>query len=195
MPSTQNPYAPPRAELHTTQAPLAESQTLTTIPRVLGTLSIVFGALALAAVVMLVGGGLAFERFRERARSSQPPPANHPKAAASQPTQAPKTGRPSKPVPSVIAGLLLMASFGLGPPTLLLFGIGMLRYRRWARRASIGWAWGVLASLVLATALIAIDKGIEETFALVLLWLFLMPYPIVLLALSGRPRVRQAMCR
>jgi hypothetical protein len=102
---------------------------------------------------------------------------------------------------------------------LLAIGIGQLRYRRWARVATVWWSQAALISIVgmIAISLMVIGPGYRDLFAAAaakdgaaapdmsafatffggtfsgMFVLFYAPYPILMLALFTRERVRDSM--
>ncbi|MFC1482478.1 hypothetical protein ACFL51_01595, partial [Myxococcota bacterium] len=90
----------------------------------------------------------------------------------------------------VLFVLLTLASLVLIP-----IGVGQLRYRRWARTATLAWS---IAALVLIVGefgtFSSITNDQEAAMGLLFFYVFcLLPYPVVQLAVLTRQRVKQAM--
>ena len=184
--------------------PPPRPSTPTSAPKIIGTLSIIFASLVGFGGLLGSCSGLMVSSF---GKTSLPPGSD----------------QILKPMASVYGGiaiqsLILLAMSGL----LLAVGIGQLRYREWARRWSV--YWGVLG-IVAVVALVAISMlvlgpaykdMIEATthlnragaqpmpsavssvfgasFAFVYVLAYL-PYPILMLAVFTRPKIRLAMYR
>lgn len=162
-------------------------------PKVLGILSIVFGAIG--ALFTLLGAlGTATGAFQKMAGEG---------AQAAMASYMAKL-QPLSTVITIVMGLMSVA--------LILIGTGQLRYRRWATSASVQWAIVGLAVLIgqviwqvlvvgpaletylddLGIGRAAREMGFGKAMALVAL-AFYAPYPIVLIAYFKKPRIVEAM--
>lgn len=163
-------------------------------PRVLGILSIVFGAIVIAfSLFGLVSNasGLGVGALR-----------GHEAALAHYMERL-------QPM-ATIMGVLMLAMSG----ALLWIGIGQRAYRRWARSASL--VWGAVALVVLAAQFYwqitaagpaltefmtdlglstrVVGSGLGQSMGFVTLFFYL-PYPIILLVFFRRPSIVAAMDR
>jgi len=179
----------------------------TMVPKTFGVLSIVFSSLTLLWGLMssfMVIIPWALDSV-EKMASTKPA-----EAAILAPMKAVYGGMGA-------IGLILTVMSGV----LLAVGIGQLRYRRWARAATVWWAQAALLAIVgmIAISLMVIGPGYRDLFAAtargaaegapapdmgafasifggsfsVLFVFFYAPYPILLLAFFTRERVREAM--
>jgi len=179
-----NPYAPPV----TSEAPSASGapsgRASSKVPLVCGILSIIFSALMVFVGISGVAYALLHARA-ERAAAARYP--------ASQPAERPALG---------LGGASDLAALAMGigllglTPALLVVGVGQLRYRRWSWLGTLIWAGLALLCLLLPllTALVQQADSREtlgHLFALVLLG----AYPVVLVSLFMRGRVRRALGR
>jgi hypothetical protein len=185
---------------------------VTSIPKVFGILSIIFGSLVLLGGLLQSCGGLASCAFGSMGDAMV---ANDPKAAEMLPMIA--------ALKTVYAAMGVIGFVMAGMSGwLLAIGIGQLKYRTWARRASV--VWGITALVVLLgmvlTSIIVIgpayahmidaigkaggEKALPPGFAggmsgifggsfSIAMVFFYAPYPVLLLALFTRPRVQAAM--
>ncbi|HZS39412.1 MAG TPA: hypothetical protein VFF06_21425 [Polyangia bacterium] len=157
-----NPYAPPRAPIDGAPPPRAPTGAPSGIPTTLGVLSMIFGG----GLFLFSGIGLLVLA-----------------AAAAESGHALGAG---------LAPALIGASLPVWMSlSLLVFGVGLVRRRAWARRATIWWARAALvevaALLVLFTNEARAGVGFGELIILSPLLLALVAYPVVLLALLSRP--------
>jgi hypothetical protein len=165
-------------------------------PRVLGTLSIVFGSIVAAfSLFGAVGGGAGMAGMMN--------PGNVGHSVMQDYLQAIRT-------PSLIQSLMYVVM----SVWLVCLGVGQRRYRAWAARQSVLWGVVALACLVGAVGLylgvigpaaermadeVARSSGLPRGFGSVMRWagisgiVFYVPYPIILIVTFRKPRVVSAM--
>ena len=182
MPFDENPYAPPAAAV---ELPLSAPATRSVVPRVFGILSIVFSGLWVLTLVPVAVYHAATPPQGAAIRPASP---------ASRPVAAETAAGESDQMagPAICLGL----GFMLGSLSLLVIGIGQVRYRRWSARGTVVWsllALGVLAgSWTWATVVV---KGGRPLMQLLPITLMLLPYPILLLVFFLRRGVVASMWR
>ena len=176
-----NPYAPPASS----DAPCPTepgARPRSRVPLVCGILSITFSGLFLMPLLVGLGSAAIFYT------AARPPPAEA--VPATQP--APK--RPNEPLSdsgAVVLGLAVL----LLTPALLVLGIGQVRYKRWTLVGTTVWAGLAVLSLLTTVLLSSVASTDRFTHAARMLpaVICLAPYPIVLLSLYSRRRVRASL--
>jgi nitrate reductase gamma subunit len=100
-----------------------------------------------------------------------------------------------RPDPEAIPAAVMFLVLAASAVVLVLIGLGQLRYRRWARSASL--IWSVAALILLASEIVGfltIVQDKEAAAGLALLWgIGLSPYPVILLVFFTRPPVAGSM--
>lgn len=196
-----NPYAPP-AETGARSDPSPPPGGETVIPRVFGVLSIVFSSVVIFILALGIVVGFIAHRMKSKAPDQVSAPAKGPvKIVAEVQGNAPAQAKTAKRVSAArplqeAAGVVIGVAWLLGTPLLLLIGVGQLRYKRWARFASLAWSGAVLLALTAVVALVALSSAKQdELIALLFLNVFSSAYPMLLLIFFTRPRVALAMVR
>ena len=174
----ENPYAPPATD-EAVAAGAGEMRAPTSVPLVFGVLSITFAAVVLSGFLLVGSIGLVVSQVASRVRP-----------AAAQADAARPSSRRRMDWPSIICGLSTVSVF---PAALLAIGVGQLRRRRWALRATRLWSLLGAGSLI-AHTIIALSLWLPGR-ELVPAWIPLLPYPVLQLVFFSRPRVTAAMCR
>lgn len=147
-------------------------------PLVLGVLSILFGATLLVSTAT---GLLALDAL-DRSTQRQDPDLPAPQAGL----MAAMTEQIIEVDPRLRAMHWLLQAIGLWMPgPLLLLGVGLVRYRRWAARLTVVWS---VAALLCLSGLVVLAILTHTMGSLAPLILVLAPYPIVLFLLLNRPR-------
>ncbi|MBW2733134.1 MAG: hypothetical protein JRH20_12145 [Deltaproteobacteria bacterium] len=191
--TTINPYAPPG---HTSgpkpQEPLPVGGSV--IPRVFGILSIVFSSLTIVMLMLgFVVGLVASERRGKAKQAAAIAPEAEDTSEVGQEASKSKTRANSV---QAGAGICVGVAWLLGPFFLLAIGIGQLRYKRWARLATLGWSGVVLLAMAAFFVLAAFGgMGIAELIPFAFLTVFSCAYPVLLLVFFSRPRVALVMVR
>lgn len=198
MAESYNPYAPPSEEGGGTRsiAPTAE----TVIPRVFGILSVIFSSITLVVVLFGMLIGFAAYRFKTRAhnapaeaRASSADLQRAERAEAGQRPGAKKArARPTRLQDA--AGGTVAGAWLLGPPLLLIIGIGQLRYRRWARLFTLLWSGLMILAMVAFVVLGAAGgSATDDLIASAVFAIISSVYPMLMLIFFSRPNVAAAM--
>ena len=177
----QNPYAPPAGDDEVPSPVPEQVDRRSAVPLVFGILSITFSSVLL--VMMLFGTCSAVigtitnaRRDSKRAQIAEREPPH-----ASSPASVAVTG--------VYAVLIALPM----PVALLVIGIGQVRYRRWALRATRVWSLCAIGLCVGHILYAAIAR--TEVVNVIPLTILLLPYPVLLLIFFARRRTVASMNR
>lgn len=218
-PDAGNPYAPPVAgetDWDPQVAEEAQAPVRSSAPRIFGILSIIFASLT--AVGSLTGGCLGYlGKNMPQMHTVMSQGTQEPEKTAKAYHEFYRSTFGASVTSSVVYFVMSLA--------LLVVGFGQLRFRRWARSLTLAWGWAALVALavVVTVTMLVVEpastrmmESLKETaptgsldahfystmgsftggwFSVIMTVVSYAPYPILLLYIFSKPRIKAAMDR